>query len=101
MMWLSTREGGRTFFNKTWLAFTGRPLAAELGAGWVANIHDEDRARAIAAYDDGVRSGRPFELEYRLRRVDGAYRHVIDRAAPRLEDRAVAGFVGSCLDITE
>ena len=100
-MWLSTREGGRTFFNKTWLEFTGRPLAAELGIGWVANIHDEDRARAIAAYHDGVRLGHRFELEYRLRRVDGVFRHVLDRAAPRLADGGVAGFVGSCLDITE
>src|SRR5438034_6752057 len=101
MMWLSTRDGGRTFFNKIWLGFTGGALGAELGMGWVANIHDEDRARAITAYHAGVRSGRPFELEYRLRRVDGVFRHVLDRAAPSLADGAIAGFVGSCLAITE
>jgi two-component system, NarL family, sensor histidine kinase UhpB len=101
MMWLSTRDGGRTFFNKTWLDFTGRALGSELGMGWAGNIHDEDRARATAAYRDGVRSGRSFELEYRLRRADGAYRHVLDCAKPSTESRGVDGFVGSCLDITE
>jgi len=98
MMWLSKRDGSRTFFNKTWLEFTGRPLASELGLGWVSNIHDEDRARALRAYRDGVGSRRRFELEYRLRRVDGVFRHVLDRAAP---GPAGAGYIGSCLDMTE
>jgi len=100
MMWLSESGGGRTFFNKTWLAFTGRTAAEEAGVGWAHGVHVEDRARCLAAYRKGIRSAKRFELEYRLRRSDGEYRHVLDRAAPRFEKRALAGFIGSCLDIT-
>jgi signal transduction histidine kinase len=41
-------------------------------------------------------------MEYRLQRADGEYRWVLDRGAPRFElDCAFAGFIGSCVDITE
>src|SRR5262249_19978804 len=101
MMWLSAPDGARTFFNRTWVAFTRRPLSSELGVGWINAIHDDHRAQTLAAYHSGLRSGRPFELEYRLRRADGEYRHVLDRAAPRLDGGDLVGFVGSCLDITQ
>ena len=47
-------------------------------------------------------SGSPFELEYRLRRHDGAYRWVLDSGRPRFDaDAAFLGYVGSLIDITE
>jgi PAS domain S-box-containing protein len=101
MMWLSESDGCRTFFNQTWLAFTGRPVTEEAGAGWADGVHVDDRAGCLAAYRNGVRSAKRFALEYRLRRSDGEYRYVLDCAAPRFEKRALTGFIGSCLDITD
>jgi signal transduction histidine kinase len=44
----------------------------------------------------------PFEMEYRLRRHDGEYRWILDRGRPRYTpDGTFAGFIGSCVDITE
>jgi signal transduction histidine kinase len=44
----------------------------------------------------------PFEMEYRLRRHDGEYRWILDRGVPRLHpDGSFAGYIGSCLDVTE
>jgi light-regulated signal transduction histidine kinase (bacteriophytochrome) len=44
----------------------------------------------------------PFEIEYRLRRADEAYRWILDRGVPRFaEDGAFRGFIGSCTDITD
>jgi C4-dicarboxylate-specific signal transduction histidine kinase len=41
-------------------------------------------------------------MEYRLRRRDGEYRWIIDRGIPRFApDGALAGYIGTCLDITE
>jgi signal transduction histidine kinase len=41
-------------------------------------------------------------MEYRLRRHDGEYRWVYDTGVPRFnKDGAFAGYIGSCLDITE
>src|SRR5258706_676127 len=101
MMWLSEPDGRRAFFNQTWLAFTGRTLGKESGVGWARGVHVDDRTRCLAAYQTGIRTGQRFELEYRLRRTDGEYRHVLDRAAPRVEGGALIGFIGSCLDIQD
>lgn len=41
-------------------------------------------------------------LEYRLRRADGEYRWIVNRAVPRWDDKGYfAGFIGSCTDISE
>ena len=61
--------------------------------------------RSILGTPASVRSfdaREPFEIEYRLRRRDGEYRWVLDRALPRYSrDGVFLGFVGTCLDIDE
>ena len=42
-----------------------------------------------------------FQMEYRLRRVDGEYRWVLDNGIPRYREGEFTGFIGSCLDVTE
>src|SRR5579872_2276432 len=101
MVWSAQPDGCRTFFNRTWFAFTGRTLDQESGDGWTKGIHGDDRTRALRAYRSGVRSGGRFEFEYRLRRHDGEFRHVLDRAAPRIERGTLLGYIGACLDIED
>ena len=43
-IWVSGPDKKAIFFNKAWLEFTGRTLEEELGEGWMAGIHADDRA---------------------------------------------------------
>ena len=53
-------------------------------------------------YLDGFVHRREFRMEYRMRRADGQYRWILDTGLPRyLPDGDFAGFIGSCIDITE
>ena len=90
------------FFNQSWLAFVGHPLEEEQARGWSAGIHPEDLDRCLATYSTEFDARSEVTLEYRLRRHDGDYRWIIDRAVPRFDsDGGFLGYIDSCLDITD
>jgi PAS domain S-box-containing protein len=102
LLWMAGTDSLCTFFNQTWLDFTGRSLEQEWGVGWAEGVHFEDFQRCMDTYVSAFNARRPFEMEYRLRRRDGEFRWVLDRGAPRFTpDGQFAGYIGSCIDITE
>ncbi len=102
MIWMSGTDKGCTHFNQKWLDFTGRSLEDELGDGWARSVHPQDLQGCLATYNSAFDSRQSFRMEYRLRRFDGEYRWILDSGAPRFEsDGAFAGFVGSCVDISD
>ncbi len=101
MIWRADRSRGCDFFNKPWLDFTGRSLEQELGFGWTEGVHPEDLDRCLATYAAAFEARRPFTMDYRLRRHDGAWRWVLDNGRPYEVNGAFAGYFGSCVDVTE
>ena len=102
LLWTSGLDKGCDWFNERWLLFTGRSLAQERGNGWAEGVYPEDFARCLDTYTQAFEARESFSVEYRLRRHDGVYRWMLDKGMPRLDAQgAFAGFIGSCLDITE
>ena len=102
MIWMSGTDRKCNYFNKPWLDFTGRPLQAELGDGWAEGVHPDDFSRCLRSYTEAFDRRESFELQYRLRRHDGEYRWALDQGVPRFNpDGTFAGYIGSCIDITE
>jgi PAS domain S-box-containing protein len=101
MLWQAGPDRARSFFNQSWLDFTGRALEAELGSGWIEGVHPEDRARCEQAWLRAFADHTPFTLELRLRRHDGAWRWLLETARPLCQDGGFNGFLGSCVDITD
>jgi two-component system CheB/CheR fusion protein len=102
MIWRSGLDAKCDYFNEIWLAFTGRTPEQEMGDGWAEGVHPQDLERCVAHYLDHFKRREAFEMEYRLRRHDGAYRWIFDRGVPFNDDSgAFAGFIGSCVDVHE
>ena len=79
----------------------GRPSGAT-GDEWAERVHPDDRERARQETVDGVRSGEPFTLEYRMVRDDGRVIWVSDSATTVRDDRGEPQYVlGSFHDITQ
>ncbi len=102
MVWCSNVDKEYDFFNLRWLEFRGRSADQEVGFGWTQGIHPADRDRSVETYTAAFDERRSFQQEYRLQRADGEYRWVLNSGVPRVApDGAFAGFIGSCIDITE
>lgn len=102
LLWSSDTTGVCTEFNRSWLLFRGRSLEEEFGVGWLEGVHPDDRDRCMSTYLEAFGRRESFEMEYRLQRADGIYRWILDRGAPReTADGDFAGYIGSCVDITE
>lgn len=100
MIWQSGVDKLFDWFNKGWLEYTGRAMEQELGNGWTEGVHPDDIERCLNVYTTAFDARREFEMEYRLKRADGAYRWVLDRGTPRyLPDGEFLGYIGSCIDI--
>jgi PAS domain S-box-containing protein len=102
LIWMSDSDKLCTFFNQSWLNFTGRSLEQELGEGWAAGVHPADVDGCLQTYSAAFDARVDFQIEYRLRRFDGVYRWVMDFGVPRFEsDGTFRGYIGSCVDITD
>ncbi|RIH83450.1 Cyclic di-GMP phosphodiesterase response regulator RpfG [Calidithermus terrae] len=78
--------------------------AEEVGPGagwWLEQIHPDDRARVAASLDRALEQGAEWSGEYRFRRADGGYAHVLDRGhVVRDAGGRAVRMVGGITDLT-
>ena len=68
---------------------------------WLDRLHEEDRARVLAAIEERSSSG-AMAIEYRWLCADGQYKHFLDQAVLlRTADGAPSHFAGTLLDVTD
>ena len=101
MIWMTDPDNLCYYFNKSWLDFTGKKFEEELGTGWLRGVHPEDM-KAFSDLGDKLNRKEDYSFEYRLMRNDNVYRNILEIGTGRfLPDGNFAGYMGSCLDITE
>ena len=102
MVWSTRPDGYHDFFNERWYLMTGTTPDQMTGEGRKAQLHPEDRTRAWTGWQHSLATGEPYEMEYRLRMADGAYRWFLGRALPLLDaGGTVTRWFGTCTDIEQ
>src|SRR5439155_2158410 len=81
-VWTANADGNIDYVNGKWLEYGGMSAAETLAGGWAAALHPEDVARGTARWEAARAAGRGYDIEYRLRRADGAYRWHLTRVCP-------------------
>jgi len=102
IIWSNEAGGKANYFNQRWYDYSGLSYEESYGPGWQAIVHPEDAPASIAHWQEALAAGSIFDVEYRLRRRDGAYRWFIGRNVP-LHDKGgnITGWFGSATDIEE
>lgn len=102
MIWRAGLDANCNYFNETWLKFTGKQMMEEIGAGWLKGVHEEDMSICMSTYLEAFEKHEAFEMEYRLKRHDGQMRWINDRGVPFFDEAGnFAGYIGSCVDVTD
>ena len=100
--WTAWPNGRLDWFNQQVFAYSGLSKDRLEGQGWREIVHPEDLADAGAAWARALDTGMPYEVEFRIRRADGAYRWHLVRAQPiRAADGGVIQWAGTNTDIED
>ncbi|MPQ55367.1 PAS domain S-box protein [Duganella sp. FT27W] len=101
-VWSADADGSLNWFNEQVYRYSGTQPGQLTGDAWTVIVHADDSEKVAAAWRASVATAQNFEVEYRIRRADGAWRWHIVRAMPIIDDNGVVQrWVGTSTDIED
>ncbi len=99
--WSADAAGTVDYFSKRFNRFAG--VAADFtSSDWGQFVHPDDVPAALEAWKHALTTGKPYDVEYRLRRHDGEWRWMLGAALPNHRpDGAIDRWYGTITDIHE
>jgi len=89
-------------FNRRWLDYAGLTEEEATGWGWKVAVHPDDLPSVLEVFREALHTGRPFDVEGRLRRADGEYRRFLFRGDPVLDESGkVVKWYGTNTDLED
>jgi PAS domain S-box-containing protein len=101
LFWITQPDGYHEYYNQRWYDYTGTQPGQTDGEGWQALLHPDDVENTATIWQESLRTGKPYSVEYRFKgAMDGIYRWHLGRAQPlRDETGKIIRWFGSCTDI--
>lgn len=103
IVWTSQPNGDLDYYNSHWESYTGLTSEQTKGWGWSPVVHPDDLQNCIDKWTHALKTGEPYEIEYRFKRAsDGAYRWHLGRAIPFKNAAGdIVKWFGICTDIDD
>jgi PAS domain S-box-containing protein len=100
IVWTANPNEGLDYASRTFNDYAG-PSVEPLGLQWLNALHPDDVLGAIAARAEGERTGKPFTMEFRVKRFsDGAYRWHFSNAMPVHDETGkLVKWYGAAIDV--
>jgi PAS domain S-box-containing protein len=100
--WSTLPNGATDLTSRYWLEYTGVSTEDSLGDGWKTAFHPADIAEHVEKWTASLATGKPFENEARVQRVDGEYRWFLHRAVPLRDGHGtIVKWYGTAIDIED
>ncbi|MEO6398421.1 MAG: ATP-binding protein, partial [Tepidiformaceae bacterium] len=99
IIWTAKADGALDYFNDRWFEYSGMDYASSAGSGWAVAVHADDLARCLERWNNSLATGAIYEMEFRLRRADGAYLWHLARALPLGTAQGARSWFGTCTEI--
>lgn len=103
IVWTARPDGRMDYANQRLQDYSGRSFGQNKDSGWQQIVHPDDLPKCLERWDRSLQSGKPFQAEYRLKRVsDGAYRwHLAHAEAMRNGGNEIVHWAGTFIDIED
>ena len=81
--WVMDSEGNNLDVSARWTEITGLSKQETRNLGWLKALHPDDMDPTVKKLREGLQAGKPFDVEYRVKRVDREWRWMRSRGSPR------------------
>src|ERR1700733_14277870 len=99
-VWTARPDGLLNWFNPRVYEYAGSRPGELDGDKWGRIAPPDDISSAVAVWMQAIASGKAYEVEFRLRRADGAYRWFLARAVPARDDKGeIIRWIGTNTDV--
>ena len=79
LAWMAQADGAIVWFNKRWYEYTGTTPEQVVGWGWQLTHDPAVLPQMLQRWQESIRTGNPFEMEFPIRGADGQYRWFLTR----------------------
>jgi len=81
-VWVSTWDGSPLYQNRPSAQYSGCSTVELQQRGWISLCHPQDQPRFEETWQAAIVAADQFEIEFRIRRRDGAYRWFLAKVSP-------------------
>ena len=100
--WTSDPSGEITFMSPRWNAITGTPGSSVTLKDWAAVLNPDDLEETARRWMHSMRTGEPYDAEYRIASAKGGWVWVRARAYPRRSDSgSIVQWYGTVEDVDD
>ena len=100
LAWIADADGKSLWYNDGWYLYSGKNFEQLAGSGW-QSLHDPAiLPEVLKRWQDCIREGIAFEMEFPLLGADGRFRWFLTRVTPvHDQQKKVARWLGTSTDI--
>jgi PAS domain S-box-containing protein len=100
-VWVCDPDGRNVYASDSFLNLVGMTQQQCSDSGWAGTLHPDDAESTLAAWKECVRTEGMWDIEQRVRGVDGQWHPILARGVPVRDDKGqIISWAGINLDIS-